>query len=111
MQLLRNVDPDGTRNTVLAQRAHITKQTMGRLVKELTHFGYVVVTPDPTDNRAQRVLLTARGTAFLTYLAATLADLTQAFTNLLGEDRLADFSQTLRDLLAFAETRQQQHGL
>lgn len=84
---------------------------MGRLVKELTNFGYVAVSPDPTDNRAQRVQLTARGTDFLTYLATTLADLDRAFTSLLGEARLADFTQTVQDLLAFAEARQQQHGL
>ena len=80
---------------------------MGRLVKELAHFGYVSIIPDPTDSRAQRVLLTARGTAFLTYLAATLADLNRAFSDLLGESRLTDFSQTVQDLLTFAEARQQ----
>ncbi|MBO0935466.1 MarR family transcriptional regulator [Fibrella sp. HMF5335] len=111
VQLLRNLDPEGTRNTVLAQRAHITKQTMGRLVKELANSGYVTISVDPTDSRAQRVLLTARGTAFLTYLAATLADLNWAFANVLGEGRLTNFSQTLQDLLAFAETRQQQQDL
>ena len=112
VQLLRNLDSGGTRNTVLAQRAQITKQTMGRLVKELADLGYVSIMADPTDKRAQRVQLTAHGTAFLTYLGTTLIDLDRAFTSLLGKARLADFSQTVQDLLAFAEAQQQQrHGL
>ncbi len=38
-QQLPNLDPAGTRATVLAQRANVTKQTMGRLVKELARTG------------------------------------------------------------------------
>lgn len=108
VQLLRNLDPQGTRSTVLAQRAQVTKQTMGRLVKELAGSGYVSVRPDPTDSRAQQVQLTDRGRDFLGYLATTLIDLEHAFARVLGEKRLADFMATLQELLAFVELRRQQ---
>lgn len=108
VQLLRNLDPGGTRNTVLAQRAQITKQTMGRLVRELSEAGYVSVTPDPSDSRAQQVQLTDRGQRFLVYLASTLSDLEQAFVSTVGEFRYADFTTTLHELLRFVEQRQQQ---
>lgn len=111
VQLLSNLDPAGTRNTVLAQRANITKQTMGRLVKELAQSGYVSIHPDKTDSRAQQVQLTGRGQAFLTYLATTLADLEHVFTQVVGTDKLSEFTDTLQTLLAFVEERRQQVGL
>lgn len=108
VQLLRNLDPAGTRATVLAQRAHVTKQTMGRLVKELTTAGYLVLAPDAADSRAQLVRLTPRGTTFLAYLATTLTDLEQAFGKVLGMERLQEFNAALHELTAFAEARRQQ---
>jgi DNA-binding MarR family transcriptional regulator len=108
VQLLRNLDPGGTRATVLAQRANITKQTMGRLVKELAGAGYLALLPDAADNRAQLVQLTPRGMSFLKYLALTLVDLEQAFGRVLGASRLAEFNATLHELTAFLEARRQQ---
>ena len=110
VQLLRHLDPEGTRSTVLAQRAQVTKQTMSRLVQELTAHGYVALSPDPADSRAARVQLTARGQAFLQYLAGALVDLEQAFGKVLGPARLADFTAATQELLAFAEKRQQELG-
>lgn len=111
VQLLTNLDADGTRHTVLAQRANITKQTMGRVVKELANSGYVVVTPDQTDNRAQQVQLTDRGRAFLAYLATTLQDLERVFGQVVGEEKLVEFIATLHKLMAFTEARRQQVDL
>ena len=108
VQLLRNLDPTGTRATVLAQRAQVTKQTMGRLVKELAGASCLTLIPDVADSRAQLVKLTPRGTAFLAYLATSLVDLEQAFERVLGKERLTDFSAALHELTAFAEARRQQ---
>ncbi len=108
VQLLRNLDPAGTRATVLAHRAHVTKQTMGRLVKELVGAGYLALMPDTADSRAQLVQLTHRGETFLAYLATTLLDLEQAFGQVLGISRLAAFNTALHELTAFAEARRQQ---
>ncbi|WP_210516740.1 MarR family winged helix-turn-helix transcriptional regulator [Hymenobacter terricola] len=107
VQLLRNLDPTGTRASILAERAQVTKQTMGRLVKELFTSGYVGLEPDATDNRAQLVRLTPRGEGFLSYLASTLVDLERAFGNVLGPPRLAEFTACLHELTAFAEARRQ----
>lgn len=108
VQLLRNLDEAGTRSTVLAQRAQVTKQTMSRLVRELTAAGYVATAPDPHDSRAALVVLTPRGQDFLHYLAGTLVDLENAFKQVLGETGLAEFAAATRQLLAFAERRQQE---
>ncbi|MFD4432886.1 MarR family winged helix-turn-helix transcriptional regulator [Nocardia sp. NPDC058497] len=55
------IDPEGTRLTVLAERAGMTKQAMGELIRHLTDRGYVAVGPDPADGRARLVRLTDRG--------------------------------------------------
>src|SRR3954452_8298737 len=59
--VFENLDPDGTRLTVLAARAGITHQSMGELVGELERRGYVERVADPSDGRARIVRLTGRG--------------------------------------------------
>lgn len=54
-----------TRVTDLAERARISKQAIGKLVKGLEERGYIERTPDPEDGRAQRIVLSERGVAML----------------------------------------------
>src|SRR5579884_4239839 len=53
-----NLDREGTRPTVLAQRAGMGKAAMGELVDELERLGYVERRPDPHDRRAKLVVPT-----------------------------------------------------
>ncbi|GAD85167.1 putative MarR family transcriptional regulator [Nocardia asteroides NBRC 15531] len=46
-----------------AERAGMTKQAMGELIRHLTDRGYVEVGPDPADGRARLVRLTDAGWA------------------------------------------------
>jgi DNA-binding MarR family transcriptional regulator len=55
---------EGLRLTALAERAHVTKQTMSALVDQLEHAGYVKRVADPADGRAALLRLTARGQKF-----------------------------------------------
>ncbi len=59
--VFENLDPEGTRLTVLAKRAGLTHQSMGELVQELERRGYVERVPDPSDGRARLVRLTDEG--------------------------------------------------
>jgi DNA-binding MarR family transcriptional regulator len=59
--VFENIDPDGTRLTVLAGRAGITHQAMAQLVCELEERGIVERVADPVDGRARLVRLTADG--------------------------------------------------
>src|ERR1700730_5719596 len=54
---------DGSRLSVLADRAQMTMQSMGYLVDNLEALGYVERTADPTDGRAKLIRLTPRGWA------------------------------------------------
>ena len=60
-RLAAGIDPDGTRLSVLAERAHVAKQTATALVDSLERAGYVERAPDPVDGRARLVRLTPRG--------------------------------------------------
>src|SRR5829696_8838721 len=59
--IFENLDPEGTRLTVLAARGGLTHQSVGEVVTELERRGYVERIADPTDKRARLVNLTPRG--------------------------------------------------
>ena len=56
-----NIDPDGMRLTDLADRAGMTKQSVGEVASDLEQRGYVERVPDPSDGRAKIIRLTERG--------------------------------------------------
>jgi len=56
-----NIEPEGSRLTDLAERAHMTKQTVGEVATELERRGYLERAPDPSDGRAKIIRLTERG--------------------------------------------------
>ncbi len=59
--LLQSLDLDGTRLTLLAERAQMTKQSMLELVDKAEALGLVERQPDPVDGRAKVVAFTLRG--------------------------------------------------
>lgn len=98
--LLSYLDLDGTRITVLAERAGMTKQAMGQLVAELENQGYLVRAPDPTDRRAYLVRFTDAGWRFLLDAAEIKRTIQAEYAAILGEDRLAELRDSLQRLLA-----------
>jgi DNA-binding MarR family transcriptional regulator len=73
--IFENLDPDGTRLTVLAARAGLTHQSVGEVVTELVRRGYVERIPDPTDKRARLVSLTDRGRDLVRAAVQHIADI------------------------------------
>ena len=67
---MMGIDPEGTRLSVLAERAQVAKQTATALVDKLERAGYVERVPDPTDGRARLVRLTARAEAAIPHARA-----------------------------------------
>jgi DNA-binding MarR family transcriptional regulator len=82
--LLSNLDAEGTRIGVLAQRAGVTRQAAGQLLREIERCGYVERRTSSDDARATTVRFTARGRRLL----AAVFDLVEAieadFTSGLG---------------------------
>ena len=56
--VIANIDRAGTRASVLADRAGMTRQAMGELIDELEQLGYVERAADPNDRRAKLILPT-----------------------------------------------------
>src|SRR4051812_26951343 len=73
--VFENIDPDGTRVTVLAERAGISHQAMGELVNELAQRGVVERVSDPTDGRARIVRLTSHGQDVVRSAIAHISDI------------------------------------
>ena len=94
------LDPGGSRITDLARRARMTKQGMGQLVAELEGLGYVERRPDPTDRRAKRVALTAKGRAAVAAGLGALAELEVRWAGRLGARRTRELWAALADICA-----------
>ena len=84
--LLWLMDEGGTRSTVLAQRAGVTKQAMSQLVRLMERQGYLEQVPDPTDTRAKVVRMTARGEAVKTACVKVREELNRTISRALGTD-------------------------
>lgn len=76
---------EGDRVSDLAERAGITKQSMGEVVRELVVLGLVELRPDPTDRRAKLVIYTERGLDVARDGRRHLIELEQRFANEFGE--------------------------
>jgi DNA-binding MarR family transcriptional regulator len=87
--------PEGSRLTELAERAGMTKQSMGYLVDHLEKQGYLQRVPDLRDQRAQTIRITAKAKKLDEAVEAVLEEMHDAWARRLGK---AKFRQ-LRDLL------------
>jgi DNA-binding MarR family transcriptional regulator len=95
-----NVAAGGMRITDLAAQAGMTRQMMGRLVRELADLGYVTSHPDPADQRAVIVELTERGWQFCRDAQEVMVELEREYATLLGGDELAQLRSALVRLAA-----------
>jgi DNA-binding MarR family transcriptional regulator len=96
------IDPEnGSRLTDLADRAMMTKQTVGEVVSDLEKRGYVERAPDPEDGRVKIIRLTTKGRdVYLTGWQLN-HELEQEWAAQFGEDRVA----ALREALEFMHTK------
>ncbi|GEL17966.1 MarR family winged helix-turn-helix transcriptional regulator [Pseudonocardia asaccharolytica] len=83
-QVFENIDADGTRLTVLAERGRMAHPSMSELVADLERLGYLERVLDPTDGRARLVRLTGRGRALQRLALAELAEIEAAWLRRLG---------------------------
>lgn len=84
--LLWLLDEGGTRSTLLAQRAGVTKQAMSQLVRLMKRQGYLEQAADPTDTRAKVVRMTKRGEAVKTACVEVREELNRKLAGALGMD-------------------------
>jgi DNA-binding MarR family transcriptional regulator len=92
------LDDAGTRVSVLAERAQVTKQAMAQLVAHLEEHGYVERVPDPGDRRAKLVRTTARGRDVFSVVREFLAEVDARLAARLGEAKVRRLRALLQEL-------------
>jgi DNA-binding MarR family transcriptional regulator len=97
-RLMMGLDPDGTRLSVLADRAQIAKQTATALVDRLERAGYVDRVPDPSDGRARLVRMTARAEAVVPLARAEEDRIEAEWREHLGPRRMQQLREALTAL-------------
>jgi DNA-binding MarR family transcriptional regulator len=97
--VLANLDPDGTRASVLARRAAMTAPAMGELVDELEAKGYVRRAADPADRRAKLVLPTPRALARQKIVSKVVGGIEDEYRALLGDAAYEGLRATLGRLV------------
>jgi DNA-binding MarR family transcriptional regulator len=92
------LDDSGTRVSVLADRAQITKQSMAELVAHLERHGYVERATDQDDGRAKLVRATKKGNELYAIAREFVAEVEEEWTRLLGKEKIRQLKQLLREL-------------
>lgn len=90
-----NIEPEGSRLTDLAERARMTKQSVGEVTTDLVQRGYAERLPDPNDGRAKIIRLTARGRIAQATGRRLIDEIEREWAQRFGEERVA----ALRDAL------------
>ncbi len=97
--LLSNLDLEGTRITVLAERAGMTKQSMGQLALDLEKKGYIQRMIDPRDHRATLILFTTAGWQFLQDAYQVKSEIETEYRAFLGDEGMCHLRSSLLLLL------------
>ena len=95
-----NIEPEGSRLTDLAERAHMTKQTVGEVATELERRGYLERAPDPSDGRAKIIRLTERGREAQALGREIIEEIEQEWAERFGAERVAALRDALEAITA-----------
>jgi DNA-binding MarR family transcriptional regulator len=96
--VFQHIEAGGSRLTDLAERAQITKQSMGYLVDYLEQRGYLERRPDPSDRRAALISLTDRGWEQVRAALRIIAAIEEEWAGRLGQPRMEQLRELLGDL-------------
>lgn len=94
------LDDGGTRVSVLAERAQVTKQSMAELVVHLERHGYVERVPDPADRRAKLVRATPLGNELYALAREFVAATEAGWERRLGKAKFRQLRELLEELNA-----------
>src|SRR5215207_7180853 len=87
--VFRYVKGGGLRLTELAERANMTKQSVGEIVDDLAGRGYVGRVPDPADRRAKLICLTDLGEEAQAFGLRLFAEIERRWVERYGAERIA----------------------
>jgi DNA-binding MarR family transcriptional regulator len=96
--VFQHIEADGSRLTDLAERAQITKQSMGYLVDYLEQRGYLERRPDPTDRRVALICLTDRGWDQIRAALSIINAIERDWARRIGKRRMEQLRDVLTEL-------------
>jgi DNA-binding MarR family transcriptional regulator len=92
-----NLGMGAVRVTELAERAQVTQQAMGKMLKELERMGYVARHIDGGDKRAKEIRLTQRGVALVADSLAVVDQVRAYYGHKIGTASLDELEASLRE--------------
>lgn len=98
--VMRSIALGGTRLTDVANRANMTKQAAGQLVKELVSLSYVSLMTLPDDSRVRMVVFTARGMRMVAHLHNVFARIEAEMATIIGNVELDSYRMQTTALMA-----------
>lgn len=110
INLTRHLDLEGTRITVLAQRANMTNAAMTELIDQCEGLGLVVRLADPADRRVRIVNFTDAGRLWLAAFARALKKAERELFEEIGEDAAATLLNALAGYAGVVESIGAQDG-
>jgi DNA-binding MarR family transcriptional regulator len=96
--VFRFVQGQGLRLTEIAERAKLTKQSVGEIVDDLVERGYAQRIPDPNDRRAKLICLTERGETAQAHGRKLFAKVEKRWAERYGAERIAALRELLEEI-------------
>lgn len=93
--VLRHLDGNGASISELSQRAGITKQTIGKIVRQLEELGYLSVVTSSEDRRARIVRFSLRGERLVSASNRVVDEIRRHYRRHLGEETFSRLYQAL----------------
>jgi DNA-binding MarR family transcriptional regulator len=98
-----NIGLGAVRVTELANRAHVTQQAMGKMLKEMERIGYIVRDIDRSDRRAKKIRLTERGVQLLHDSLEAVEEIRSHYASLAGEELMQELEHCLSQCLRLVD--------
>jgi DNA-binding MarR family transcriptional regulator len=102
-QVFANLGMGAVRVTELAERAQVTQQAMGKMLKELERLGYITREVDDSDRRAREIRLTQRGIDMTEVSLQVIDELYAEYADKVGAKRLTKLENQLREAVGLLE--------
>ena len=94
-----NLGLGAVRVTELAERACVTQQAMGKMLKELERIGYIARDIDGNDKRAKKIRLTDRGVELVRDTNDVVAEIRAQYASKIGTDDLDELERRLANCM------------
>ena len=91
-----NLGMGAVRVTELAERAQVTQQAMGKMLKEIERLGYIVRGIDSDDKRAKEIRMTERGIHMQETALQVVQEIRADYARRIGEEEFEELEERLR---------------